>query len=134
MALLATLGLTAASFLSFPVAAFFSLALLTIALSSSTLANVVSEGTVMGYDEESLAMGKSVVDPLAVMVFRGLLWLVNLAKDFSPIDALSTGRSISWMELARAFGQIVLVLGGLFAAFGIYTFHRRELATAQGTQ
>ncbi len=134
MALLATLGLAAASFLSFPVAAFFSLALLAIALSSGTLANVVSEGTIMGYDEESLQMGKSVVDPVAVTVFRGLLWLVNLAKDFSPIDALSTGRSISWAELARAFGQIVVLLGGLFAAFGIYTFNRRELATAQGNQ
>ena len=79
-------------------------------------------------------MGKSVVDPVAVVVFRGLLGLINLAKDFSPIDALSTGRSISWTELARAVGQIVLVLGGLFAAFGIYAFGRRELATAQGTQ
>ena len=44
MALLAALGLAAASFLSFPVAAFFSLAILTMALSSGTLANVVSEG------------------------------------------------------------------------------------------
>lgn len=134
MALLATLGLAAASFLSFPVAAFFSLALLTIALSSGTLAGVVAEGTVLGVNEETGVGGKSIVDPVAVLVFRALLWLVNLAKDFSPIDALSTGRSISWGELARAVGQIVVLLGGVFAAFGIYTFTRRELATAQGTQ
>ncbi len=134
MALLATIGLAAASFLSFPVAAFFSLALLTIALSSSTLTNVVTEGTIMGYNEETGAVGKSVVDPIVVNVFRVLLWLVNLAKDFSPIDALSTGRSVSWGELGRACGQVVVLLGGLFAAFGIYTFSRRELATAQGTQ
>src|SRR5216683_2001830 len=41
MALLATLGLAAASFLSFPVAAFMSLAVLTMALSSGTMANAV---------------------------------------------------------------------------------------------
>lgn len=134
MALLATLGLAAASFLSFPVAAFFSLALLVIALSSGTLANVVSEGTLMGYDEESGRVGRSLVDPVAVPVFRVLLALVNLVKDFSPVDALSTGRSISWGELGRAFAQIVLLLGGLLAAFGITVFTRRELATAQGTQ
>jgi hypothetical protein len=67
-------------------------------------------------------------------VFRGLLWIINLARDFSPIDALSSGRSISWSELTRAVLQIVGLLGGLFAAFGIAVFQRRELATAQGTQ
>ncbi|HEY9172240.1 MAG TPA: ABC transporter permease [Verrucomicrobiae bacterium] len=134
MALLATLGLAAASFLSFPVAAFFSLALLTIAMASGTLATVVTEGTIAGYDSEAGTMGKSVVDPVVVNVFRLLLWLVNLAKDFSPIDSLSTGRSVSWAELGRACGQIVVLLGGLLAAFGIYSFSRRELATAQGTQ
>ncbi len=45
MALLAALGLASASFFSFPVAAFFSLGILTLALSSGTLANAVSEGT-----------------------------------------------------------------------------------------
>ncbi len=134
MALLATLGLASASFLSFPVAAFFSLALLTIAVSSGTLANVVTEGTIMSTNEETGMVGKSLVDPVVVGVFRVLLWLVNLAKDFSPIDSLSTGRSVSWGELGRAFGQIVLLLGGLLATFGIFTFSRRELATAQGTQ
>ncbi|HZL43473.1 MAG TPA: hypothetical protein VFD66_09360, partial [Verrucomicrobiae bacterium] len=53
MSLLAAIGLTAASFLSFPVAAFFSLGLLTVALSSGTLSTVVSEGTVAGSNPES---------------------------------------------------------------------------------
>src|SRR4029077_7530052 len=53
MALLAAIGLASASFLSFPVAAFFSLGLLTMALSSSTLATVVSEGTLMGSNSET---------------------------------------------------------------------------------
>jgi hypothetical protein len=33
--------------------------------------------------------------------------------------------------LARAVVQIVVVLGGILAAVGIWSFSRRELATAQ---
>jgi hypothetical protein len=131
MALLAALGLASASFLSFPVAAFFSLGLLVMAMSSSTLSNVVSEGTLMGYDSEAGKAGHSVVDYVAVPVFRVLLTVVKLAKGFSPVDALSSGRSITWEELGRAFGQIVVMLGGIIGGTGIFLFHRRELAAVQ---
>ena len=131
MALLATLGLAAASFLSFPVAAFLSLGVLTLALSSGTITNAVTEGTLMGFDSETGRTGHSPIDYIAIPIFRGVLELINLAKNFSPIDALSTGRSVSWGELARAFGQIVLLLGGSIGLFGIFVFSRRELATAQ---
>ena len=57
--------------------------------------------------------------------------MINLAKNFSPIDSLSTGRSVTWEELGRAFGQIVLLLGGSIGLIGIIIFNRRELATAQ---
>jgi hypothetical protein len=50
------------------------------------------------------------------------------------VDALSTGRSITWSELGKAFAQIVLLLGGGMSLLGIFLFSRRELATAQGTQ
>ena len=62
-----------------------------------------------------------------------MLELINLAKDFSPIDSLSTGRSITWAELGQAFGQIVLLLGGIIGAGRHHVFSRRELATAQGS-
>jgi hypothetical protein len=131
MALLATLGLAAASFLSFPVAAFLSLGVLTLALSSGTISTAVSEGTLMGFNSETGRSGHSVVDVVAIPVFRAVLEVINLAKDFSPIDALSTGRSVTWGELGRAFGQIVLLLGGSIGLIGIIIFSRRELATAQ---
>jgi hypothetical protein len=134
IALLATLGLAAASFLSFPVAAFVALSALVVTLSSGTLAAVVEQGTVMGKDEESGVVGSSVIDAVAVPVFGGILKVVNLAKDFSPVDALSTGRIVSWAMLAQAFAQILLLLGGALALPGIWMFSRRELATAQGTQ
>lgn len=134
MALLAALGLAAASFLSFPVAAFFSMSILVMTLSTGMLADTVSQGTIMGSNPETGAVGSSILDAVAIPFFKGVLTVVALAKNFSPVDALSAGRSITWSELGRAFGQIVLLLGGIVGLFGIAVFNRRELATAQGNQ
>lgn len=134
MALLAALGLAAASFMSFPVAAFCSLSVLFIFFSSGTIASAVQEGTVMNYNQETGAKGYAPVDNVVMPIFRGMLDVINLVQDFSPIESLSTGRSITWTQLGLAVGQIVLVMGGIMAVFGIYVFTRRELATAQGTQ
>ena len=49
----------------------------------------------------------------------------------SPVDALSTGRSVTWTTLFQALLQIWGLIGGVFAVFGIFAFTRRELATAQ---
>ena len=134
MALLAAVGLASASFLSFPVAAFFSLGLLTMVLASGTMANAVSEGTIADYNAEKGTKGWSPADVVVIPAFKAVLKIINLAKGFSPVDSLSTGRSITWTELGLAFGQIDGLLGGTAAVFGIIVFTRRELATAQGTQ
>jgi hypothetical protein len=132
--LLASIGLAASSFLSFPVAAFVSLAILVVGLSSGPGKQVVEEGGVAGVNPNTGQIDEpDIVDRVAVPVFRGLLAVINLVQGFSPIDSLSTGRSVSWEQLARAVGQIVVLLGGVFCAIGMATFTRRELATAQGT-
>jgi hypothetical protein len=133
MALLAALGLAAASFLSFPVAAFCSLAILTMGLSSGTLSNVVSEGTVMGTNPETGAKTSQTVDNVMVPVFRAILHVINVVQQFSPVDSLSTGRNVSWKELGLATAEIVLLLGGILGIFGIFVFHRRELAAVAVT-
>ena len=134
MALMAALGLAAASLLSFPVATFFALAMMLVVFSSGTLAESVDSGSVAAGNDEKGVAGHSVMDFALIPAFKGILAVVSLAKNFSPIDALSTGRSITWSELGLAFGQIVLLLGGIFAVAGIFFLSRRELATAQGTQ
>jgi hypothetical protein len=132
LALLAAIGLAAASHLSFPVAAFASMAILLMGLSSGTLQTVVEQGTVVGYDAAKGGYGHSPVDLVFVPIFQGLLKIIQLVEGFSPIDFLSTGRSITWTMLGLAVAQIVLLLGGIFGAIGIVLFSRRELATAQG--
>jgi len=134
MALLAALGLAAASFLSFPVATFFSLAMITVVLSSGTLAETVENGSVSVGDEEKGIAGHSGADVVLIPMFKGVLAVVSLTKNVSPIDLLSTGRAISWGQLGIAFAQIVLLLGGIISVVGVVLFNRRELATAQGTQ
>lgn len=134
MAVLAALGLMAASFLTFPVATFFSLAMVMLVLSSGTLSEAVESGTVAGGNTETGVMGHSALDTVLIPLFKGLLTAINLVKNFSPIDLLSSGRSITWTVLATAFGQIVLLLGGSIGVIGVILFNRRELATAQGNQ
>jgi hypothetical protein len=132
LGLLAALGLAAGSFLSFPVAAFFSVSLLVVGLSSGSMAGVVEEGTVTGLDHETgVGSGARVIDAVLLPVFKGILKIVGLVEAFSPVDALSTGRSITWPQLAQAWGQVVLFLGGLLACLGILIFSRRELALPQ---
>lgn len=135
MALLAAIGLAAASFLSFPVAAFVALGILVVGFSSGTLAQVLEEGGVMGVSHETgRVTDPGLIDMVAVPLFSGMLKVINLVQGFSPIDNLSSGRTISWGQLGLAVVQIVGVMGGLFGCVGIYLFTRRELAAVQGGQ
>lgn len=132
LAFLTALGLAASSFLSFPVASFFSLAVLTMGVCSGTISLILEQGSVFEVNHNTgVADSPTVVDQVALPLFKVLLKLINMVKGFSPIDSLSTGRSVSWDEVGLAFAQICLIMGGILCAFGIMVFTRRELATAQ---
>lgn len=133
LSLLAALGLAASSFLSFPVATFVALGLLVVAFSSGTISLVLEQGTVFEVNHETgVADAPRALDYIALPLFRALMTLINMVRGFSPIDSLSTGRSITWGQLGLAFVQICVVLGGIFSAIGMVVFSRRELAAAQG--
>ncbi len=132
LGLLACVGLAAGSFLSFPVAAFVSLGVLIVAFSTGTMSQVIEQGTVGEVNHETgVADSPSVFDSVAVGAFKVMFRTVNLVRGFSPIDSLSTGRSITWGQLGAAVFQILVVMGGVFAAIGITALTRRELATGQ---
>jgi hypothetical protein len=133
LGVLAALGLAASSMLSFPVAAFCTIGLLVVTFSTGTLKQIVNEGGISGVNSNTgVTEDPKLIDQVAVGTAKGILGLLNMARGFSPIDFLSSGRAITWGELARAFAQIILVMSGLLAAFGIFMFNKRELATAQG--
>jgi hypothetical protein len=116
------------------VAAFFSLSVLSLVLFSGTISNAVEEGTIVSYNQETGKKGFTPVDVIAIPMFKAFLKVMGLAKEFSPVDYLSTGRCITWTDLGLAIAQIIVLLGGALGLFGIAVFTRRELATAQGTE
>lgn len=131
LALLGAVGLAAASQLSFPVAAFVSLSLLLVAFSTGTMNTIIEQGGIRPVNPNTgLIDTPNLFDQATVLFFKGLRGFIYLARDFTPVEALSTGRSITWGTLARAVVQIVGVMSGLFAALGILIFNRRELALA----
>jgi len=132
LALLAALGLSASTFLSFPVASFCTIAVLCVCLSTGTLKQIVAEGGIIQVNPNSgFADDPSILNQIAVPMAKALLFTFNLARGFSPIDSLSSGRAVTWGELGRAVVQICILLCGLLAGVGMIIFTRRELATAQ---
>ena len=132
LALLAALGLAGASFLSFPVAAFCTIGVLILSLSTGTLRQIIEENGIVAVDPNTGRVEEpTLVNQIAVPIARALLTTFNLARSFSPIDSLSSGRAITWWDLSQAFLQICVLLSGALAALGIAIFTRRELATAQ---
>jgi hypothetical protein len=83
----------------------------------------------MGVDHDT---GKvetdSLINRVSVQVFGVAKDVIGIAKDFSPVESLSSGRSITWTMLSLAFAQIVLLLGGIFAVIGMVVLTRREIA------
>lgn len=134
LGLLAAIGLAASSLLSFPVAAFFSVGLLVMVFSSGTMAQALEQGSVWEINHETgLADSRTPIDYIILPAFKGALELISLVEEFSPIDSISTGRSITWKQLGHAFLQIWVMIGGVFGVFGMITLTRRELAAPQGT-
>jgi hypothetical protein len=131
MGFLSMVGLATASELSFPVAAFASVSVLIMGLFSGTLSTIVEQNTIFGFNARTSEYNHTALDNIVVPMFKGALTVINLVQGFSPIDSLSTGRSVTWGELGLAFAQIILLLGGFFAILGIVLFMRRELAAAQ---
>ena len=133
LSLFAAVGLAAGSFLSFPVASLVAVSVFIVGMSSGTLKGVVEDGTFLGTDHDTGQPLNPALDFIMVPVFRLMFMTVSFAQDFSPVDSLSSGRSIPWGSVARAFLQVVLFTGGCFALFGIWRFNRRELAASQSS-
>ncbi|MBM3846493.1 MAG: hypothetical protein FJ405_09440 [Verrucomicrobia bacterium] len=133
LSLLSAIALAAASITSFPVASFFTLSLLIVAWSGSSMAEAVANETVIAGSAMEFTTVRPIVDAILLPLFKGLLTVLRLLDVASPIESLSGGRSISWLLVGSAWLQIVLLAGGLSGLFGIWLLSRRELASSQGS-
>lgn len=134
LSLLSAVGLAAGSFLSFPVASFFSLSVLVIGMSAGIMSEVLDDGTLLPSSFKGPFVIRVIVDIIFLPIFKMVVSVFGLALGYSPIENLATGRSISWGQLFLGAFQIIVLMGGVCAAFGISVFTRRELATAQNQQ
>jgi hypothetical protein len=111
------------------VAAFCSIALLVLGLSSNTLKQVVDQGGIVGVNSENgMVTENTLVNQISVAVYGSAKQLIDQVSGYSPISSLSTGRSITWLELIRAFVVINVLVGGGISIIGIVVLTRRELA------
>lgn len=134
LVLVAIISMTASSFLSFSVAAFFCLTALFIFFSRGSVEGVIENNTILGIDYNDLSGPKRdfpIVDAIGLPFFEAMKLVLDLVADFSPIDSMSNGRSVTWIQFFRAFFQIVCLIGGIIGGIGILIFQRREIATAQ---
>ena len=135
LGLMTSIGLCASSFLSFPVATFFVTGILILSFSTGTMNQVIEEGGIYGVDHETgLIKNQSVLDKVYVGFFKTTKGLIGLVQNFSPVELLSQGRTITYSMLFMAVLQIIGIVGGIFALIGIACFTRRELALAKGGQ
>jgi len=124
---LAALGLFAGSFMSFEMSAFACLGILVVVAGLGLVQDVVDEGTIMQTYSEG-QRDKSYVDSFAVPAFKVMVALVKPIKDYSPIEKLTEGRSITWMELVRAYAYIWGLSGLILGFLGSYILSSRQLA------
>ena len=130
LGLLTALGLTASSFMAFPTAAFVSLSMLILVFSGPLMAEVVDDGTIMQTaNTQEGTLDKSFVDWYALPVFKFWLYCMEPITGLSPIDSLSSGRSISWGTLGKSY-LFTLIIGGTMSGLGMVVFTKRQLALA----
>ena len=133
LGILAALGLFAASFMSFPMAAFSCLGVLVMSFCTGLMEDVLEDETIM----QTYTMGErdtSIVDLYAIPAFKVITTLVSPMKDYSPVEDLATGRSVNWGETVRAYAFIWGISGWILGLTGAIVFNRRQLAitSAQG--
>ena len=134
LGLISAIGLMASSFLSFPVAAFMSIGILLISASTGTLEQIIEEEGIAGVNHETGRKDRStMVDNLAINMAKVILSVTDLVWGYSPIENLSSGKTITWNSLLIAFVGIILIMAGIISAFGAFMFHRKELALPNPT-
>jgi len=57
-----------------------------------------------------------------------MVTLISPMKDYSPINSLAKGESVTWSELTKAYSFIWGISGWLLGLFGAIIFSRRQLA------
>jgi hypothetical protein len=114
LAFLALLGLSLATWLSFPVAILSGLV-------------VIFAASMSGFIDESMSDTPGVIGYFYTAV-QGLLLLLPKFDQFNPSSYMVSAKMLSWGVVAWVFCVMVFVKGLILWLFGVYVFSRREVA------
>lgn len=126
LAFLAMVAITAATFLSFPVACVVAVATFLAAEGAGYLSESVQYFAVTD-DDGNRVFYKVVVAGVTFAVS----WIFQTYADLQPTTRLVDGRLLSWLSVLQ--GTLVLAVStGLLYVISVVIFRRRELATYSG--
>jgi hypothetical protein len=112
---LASLGILAATFLSFPVAILFCLV-------------IFLTGTINGFIMESFDYMSENISQLYTYTIRPIVQLLPQFDKFNPAKFLVPARLLSWATLAKVGGLMVCVKSFLLLVIGLLAFRFKEIA------
>ena len=124
---IAAVGVAAATFLSFPVACFLTFLVLFSAQTAGYLTEALD--IYVGMQE------KHGVSKLLQWVIQGVAgsvaWAFAAYAELRPSESLVEGRLLSWSQMTRSVGILILWTAGALTA-GLAIFRKRELAIYSG--
>ncbi|MEQ8771198.1 MAG: hypothetical protein RIB60_11900 [Phycisphaerales bacterium] len=126
LAFLIAVGIFAATFLSFPIAALLAIGTFLVAESASWTIYSLESFSLQNHDKE-WQLWRYLVANIA----RGVGNLFTVYAELRPTRRLSTGLLLSWSEAFRGTAVLMLTSVVLYA-LGVLIFRRRELATYSG--
>ncbi|MCP4068096.1 MAG: hypothetical protein GY741_07430 [Phycisphaeraceae bacterium] len=128
LAFLAMLGVSAATFLSFPVAVLLAF---TVFVGGSMASFIGNSVTLFRPDAEAIALIQW-VQILIGWIAGSVAWLLEPFGQASPNSMVVEGRLVSWAGVGRDLLVIGLLWCGMALGIGLLVFRRRELATYSG--
>jgi hypothetical protein len=113
---MAALGVSASTWLSFPVAFLVTVAVFLV-------------GMISGFVGESFDYLSGVGNLVYTFTLRPLVWMLpRLDGEYNPTQFMVMGRLLRWGFLAQVLALMVFVKAGLLTLFGMWIFSNREIA------
>lgn len=126
LAMLAMVGVTAATFLSFGVASLLAFGTFLLAETTAFLVNALDY-----YSAEDPQGGFDYFKAAIRMIAVPFSWIFRTYSSLEPTSSLVDGRMMGWGEVGLAVGALGGIAFGLYL-LGVMIFRNRELATYSG--
>lgn len=126
LAFIAAVGITASTFLTFPVAALFSIFVLIMSLSVPSVRALLGRSV---HHEQGIADGEySISAEMSGKLVSLCLKSVPDLRAYDPVPKMVSGIYIGWNLIIRGFLGIVILRCGIIGLLGFIIFNKRELA------